>query len=80
MIVCLVLIVAGLLALFLMVARVLEYGLVLSFSAHFSSLVGSLLAVYETFNDVNCEAGMISDRLHWQIAIGYRCFLTKHSH
>ena len=46
MIVCLVLIVAGLLALFLMVARVLEYGLVLSFSADFWSLTGLVLTLY----------------------------------
>jgi len=63
MIVCLVLIVAGLLALFLMVARVLEYGLVLSFSADFWSLTGLVLTLYESAIIPIRDSETISDRL-----------------
>jgi hypothetical protein len=41
-----VLILAGFLVPFLMVMRILESGLVLTFSAHFSSFVGLVLALY----------------------------------
>jgi hypothetical protein len=48
-----VLVLAGFLVPFLMVLRVLESGLVLSFSAHFASLVGLVLALYGTFDYVS---------------------------
>ena len=48
-----VLLVTGLLLPFLMVLRVLESGLALAFSAHASSLVGLLLALYGIFGQVN---------------------------
>jgi hypothetical protein len=41
-----VLVLAGFLVPFLMVLQILEAGLVLSFSAHFSSLVGLVLSLY----------------------------------
>jgi hypothetical protein len=48
-----VLILAGFLVPFLMVLRVLGSGLVLSFSAHFSSLMGLVLALYGLFDYIN---------------------------
>ena len=48
-----VLILTGFLLPFLMVLRVLEPGFALSFSAHFSSLVGLLLALYGAFQRVS---------------------------
>jgi hypothetical protein len=50
------LIVAGLVVPFLMVLRILESGLVLSFSAYFLSLTGLLLALYGTFDYVNSRS------------------------
>lgn len=44
-----VLIAAGFLLPFLMVLRVVEAGFALSFLAHFSSLIGLLLALYGAF-------------------------------
>jgi hypothetical protein len=44
-----VLILAGFLVPFLMVLRVLEPGLLVSFSAYFSSLVGLVLGLYGAF-------------------------------
>jgi hypothetical protein len=48
-----VLVLAGFLIPFLMVLQILEPGLVLSFSAHFSSLAGLVLALYRAFDYVN---------------------------
>lgn len=47
-----VLIVAGFVLPFLMVLRVVEPGFALSFLAHFSSLIGLLLALYGAFQYV----------------------------
>jgi hypothetical protein len=47
-----VLVLAGFLVPFLMLLQVVEPGLVLSFSAHFSSLGGLLLALYRAFDYV----------------------------
>jgi uncharacterized membrane protein len=48
-----VLVLAGFLVPFLMALQVLEAGLVLSFSAHFLSLAGLVLAFYGTFDYVS---------------------------
>lgn len=48
-----VLLVIGLFVPFLMVLRVLESGFALAFSAHASSLIGLLLALYGVFDQVS---------------------------
>ncbi len=48
---------AGFLLPFLMVLRVVEPALVLSFAAHFSSLTGLLLTVYGLFQRASEELG-----------------------
>jgi hypothetical protein len=59
----LVLVLAGFLVPFLMVLQVLEAGLVLSFSAHFLSLGGLVLALYGAFHYTSSRKRDDSDRL-----------------
>jgi hypothetical protein len=58
-----VLVLAGFLLPFLMVLEVFEAGLVLSFSAYFSSLAGLVLAVYGAFHYTSWRKRYNSDRL-----------------
>jgi hypothetical protein len=58
-----VLVLAGFLLPFLMVLEVFEAGLVLSFSAYFSSLAGLVLAVYGAFHYTSWRKRNNSDRL-----------------
>jgi hypothetical protein len=58
-----VLVLGGFLLPFLMVLEVFEAGLVLSFSAYFSSLAGLVLAVYGAFHYTSWRKRNNSDRL-----------------
>jgi hypothetical protein len=58
-----VLVLAGFLLPFLMILEVFEAGLVLSFSAYFSSLAGLVLAVYGAFHYTSWRKRNNSDRL-----------------
>jgi hypothetical protein len=58
-----VLVLAGFLLPFLMVLEFFEAGLVLSFSAYFSSLAGLVLALYGAFHYTSWRKRNDSDRL-----------------
>jgi hypothetical protein len=57
------LVLAGFLVPFLIVLQILEAGFVLSFSAHFLSLGGLLLALYSAFHYTSSRKRNNSDRL-----------------
>jgi hypothetical protein len=58
-----VFVLAGFLVPFLIVLEILEAGFVLSFSAHFLSLGGLLLALYSAFHYTSSRRRNDSDRL-----------------